>query len=64
MIMNKEDVFEVYKAAPQAKIIANHFETVNDACMFSREELKQFVKEKGINSNILIPNDGEEYTFE
>jgi len=62
MIMNKEDVFEVYKSAPQAKIIANHFETVN-ACMLSREELKQFVKEKGINSNVLIPNDGEEYTF-
>ncbi|WP_006520823.1 hypothetical protein [Desulfoscipio gibsoniae] len=60
--MNKKDVYEVYKAAPQAKIIANHFETVN-ACMLSREEFKQFVEEKGINSYVLVPDNGEKIHF-
>lgn len=62
MIMNKEDVYEVYRAAPYAKIIANHFETVN-ACMLSRKELRQFVEAKGMNSAVFVPEDGEEYIF-
>jgi hypothetical protein len=29
----------------------------------SREELKRFSNEKGIRSNVLVPDDGESYTF-
>ena len=29
----------------------------------SHEELKNFVNKKGISSNVLIPDDGEDYTF-
>jgi hypothetical protein len=29
----------------------------------SREELKNFSKEKGFSSHILVPEDGESYTF-
>ena len=60
--MGKEDVYEVHKAAPNAKIIASHMEAVNHFTL-SREELKSFVNEKGIFSNVLIPDDGEDYTF-
>lgn len=61
IIMGKEDAFEVCKVAPNSTVIASHMEAVNHATL-SRKELKEFAKEKQI-SNLLIPNDGEEYTF-
>lgn len=62
LVMGKDDVYEVYKAAPNAKIITVHMEAVNHWTL-SREELISFANEKGISSNILVPNDGETYTF-
>ncbi|MDT8862235.1 MBL fold metallo-hydrolase [Alkalihalobacillus sp. MEB130] len=62
LVMGKDDVYEVYKAAPKAKIISVHMEAVNHWTL-SREKLKSFANEKGISSNILVPNDGESYTF-
>ncbi|MED4030237.1 MBL fold metallo-hydrolase [Priestia megaterium] len=62
LIMGKEDVYEVHKAAPNAKIISVHMEAVNHWAL-SREELKNFSKEKGFSSHILVPEDGEFYTF-
>jgi hypothetical protein len=60
--MGKEDIYNVYKAAPEAKIISVHMEAVNHWTL-SREELKSFTNEKGISSDVLIPNDGEAYTY-
>lgn len=62
LIMGKEDVYEVHKAAPSAKIIAVHMEACNH-WRLSRKELTSFVYEKGISDNILIPDDGEAYKF-
>jgi L-ascorbate metabolism protein UlaG (beta-lactamase superfamily) len=62
LVMGKEDVYEVYKAAPEAKIIAVHMEAVNHWTL-SREELKNFAAEKGASSKVLIPDDGELYSF-
>ena len=62
LIMGKEDIYEVHKAAPNAKIISVHMEAVNHWAL-SREELKNFSKEKGFSSHILVPEDGEPYTF-
>ncbi|MGA5690645.1 MBL fold metallo-hydrolase [Cytobacillus pseudoceanisediminis] len=62
LIMGKDDVYEVYKAAPEAKIICVHMEAVNHWGL-SKEELKSFSKEKEIASDVLVPNDGESYTF-
>jgi L-ascorbate metabolism protein UlaG (beta-lactamase superfamily) len=62
LVMGKDDVYEVYKAAPDSKIIAVHMEAVNHWTL-SRGELKGFANEKGISSNILVPNDGESYSF-
>jgi L-ascorbate metabolism protein UlaG (beta-lactamase superfamily) len=61
LVMGKEDIHEVYKAAPNAKIIASHMEAVNHWTL-SRDELKRFINEKGI-SNVLVPADGESYSF-
>ena len=62
LVMSKEDVYEVYKAAPEAMIMAVHMEAVNHWGL-SREELKSFSNEKGITSNVIVPDDGDSYTF-
>ncbi|WP_431028081.1 MBL fold metallo-hydrolase [Lysinibacillus sp. LZ02] len=62
LVMGKDDIYEVYKAAPNAKIISVHMEAVNHWTL-SREELKSFIHEKEIYSNVLVPDDGESYTF-
>ena len=62
LVMDKEDVYEVYKASPNAKIISVHMEAVNHWTL-SREELKTYAIDKGISSNILVPEDGAIYSF-
>lgn len=62
LVMGKEDIYEVYKAAPDAKILSVHMEAVNHWTL-SRQELKSFINEKGISSNVLVPHDGESYSF-
>jgi hypothetical protein len=60
--MGKEDIYEVHMAAPDAKIVVVHMEAVNHWTL-SREELKTFLHEKGISSHVLVPDDGQSYTF-
>ncbi|MED4454954.1 MBL fold metallo-hydrolase [Metabacillus fastidiosus] len=62
LVMGKDDVYEVYKAAPNSKIMAVHMEAVNHWTL-SRKELRNFANEKGISPNVLIPKDGESYSF-
>ncbi|MGE0471299.1 MAG: MBL fold metallo-hydrolase [Nitrospira sp.] len=62
IIMGKEDVYEVYKAAPLATIIASHMGAVNHASL-SREDLRAFIVDHRMNSRVLVPEDGESYTF-
>ncbi|MCM3667225.1 MBL fold metallo-hydrolase [Mesobacillus subterraneus] len=62
LVMGIDDVYEVHKAAPNAKIIASHMEAVNHWTL-SRKELKEFIEEKGIFSSVFVPNDGESYSF-
>lgn len=62
LVMGKEDIYETHKAAPHAKIIVSHMEAVNHWSL-SREELKSFIHEKGMSSHVLVPEDGESYSF-
>ncbi|WP_373895209.1 MBL fold metallo-hydrolase [Virgibacillus natechei] len=62
LVMGKDDVYEVYKAAPNARIITVHMEAVNHWSL-SRDELRGFINEKGISSNVSVPEDGEAYSF-
>lgn len=62
IIMDKKDVYEVYKAASKATIIASHMESVNHA-MLSRKELREFLSEKGMTQRVLVPEDGESCVF-
>jgi L-ascorbate metabolism protein UlaG (beta-lactamase superfamily) len=62
LVMGKEDIYEVHRAAPLAQIISVHMEAVNHWTL-SRAELKSFIEDKGITSNVLVPNDGDSYSF-
>lgn len=62
IIMGKEDVYEAYKAAPLATIIASHMEAVNHATL-TRNDLRAFLLDQRMNSRVLVPNDGESYSF-
>lgn len=62
LVMGKDDVYQVVQHAPEAKIITVHMEAVNHWTL-SREELKNFIHEKGIRSNVFVPNDGDSYSF-
>jgi L-ascorbate metabolism protein UlaG (beta-lactamase superfamily) len=62
LIMGKDDIYEAYKAAPKATIIVSHMEAVNHYTL-SRGELRSFIEENGMTSNVLVPDDGEAYTF-
>lgn len=63
LVMGKDDIFKVHKAAPEATIVSVHMEAVNHWTL-SRADLKAFAQEKGIASQLLVPDDGESYTFE
>ncbi|SFF27039.1 MBL fold metallo-hydrolase [Nitrosomonas sp. Nm166] len=62
IIMDKQDVYEVFNAAPNATIIASHMESVNHATL-SRKELREFLSEKGMTQRVLVPEDGEAYNL-
>ncbi|PTK58292.1 hypothetical protein BUZ61_09955 [Staphylococcus nepalensis] len=62
LIMNEYDVYKVAKEAPNSKIIVVHMEAVTHWNL-SRNRLKQFVNEKGLEDQVLIPNDGDSYNM-
>ncbi|WP_394583712.1 MBL fold metallo-hydrolase [Cytobacillus firmus] len=62
LVMGKEDIYEVSKAAPDAKIISVHMEAVNHWTL-SKEELKNYSKDKGFSDQLLVPEGGESYSF-
>lgn len=62
IIMGKEDVLKTHKIAQKSVIIATHMEAVNHASL-TRDELKIFSKENGIEDFIFIPKDGESLEF-
>jgi len=62
LIMGKDDIYEVYKAALNAKIIVSHMEAVNHWTL-SRKDLRSFINEKGIAAHVFVPEDGEGYAF-
>lgn len=62
LVMGKEDILHVHQFAPEAIIISVHMEAVNHWTL-SRAELKQFAIKHEITDKLLIPEDGETYSF-
>lgn len=62
LIMSKEEIYEVSKTVPNAKLLATHMEAVNH-CMLSRSELRSYAEEKDFTNRLSIPADGETCEF-
>lgn len=62
LIMGKEDIHTVYKAAPKAMIMVCHMEAVNHYTL-TRAELKEFISQKNMTDRVLVPDDGESINF-
>lgn len=62
IIMGEEDVLRASKAAKDAKIVAVHMDAINHMSL-TREELRTYVKEQGIESRVDIPEDGASLEF-
>ena len=62
IIMNKEDVYRVFKAAPRATLIASHMDAVNHAAL-TRAELRDYSAKTGIIDRLLVPEDGKTLIF-
>lgn len=62
IIMGKDDVLHAYQAMPNATIVATHMDAINHMTL-SRKELRQHVKQHGIQDRVRIPADGEILKF-
>ena len=58
IIMGQDDVLRAAQTAPEAKIVAVHLDAVNHMAL-SRQALKAFVAEQGIEKAVSIPEDGQ-----
>lgn len=56
--MGIDDITNVFHAAPKAKIIVVHMDTINH-CLLTRSKLKTALESTGMLKKFLIPNDGE-----
>lgn len=62
LVMGKEDVQKTAAAAPNATILTSHMEAVNHWTL-SRQELRDFLHANGLEKQVLVPEDGETYSF-
>lgn len=62
IIMGEEDTLRATLAAPNATVVAVHMDAINH-CALSRDELRKYVKDQGIEDRVRIPSDGETLKF-
>lgn len=61
IIMGKQDVLNVCRAAPQAKLVTSHMEAINH-CTLSRADLRAFLVKHDLTQQVMVLEDGEEYS--
>lgn len=62
IIMSKDDVLRAAQVAPDATVVAVHMDAINHMTL-SRDELRDYVQQNGIEDRVLIPADGEILSF-
>lgn len=62
ILMGTKGLSEVAQAAPEAIIITSHLDAVNHARL-TRNDIKQFIAENNLSSQVRIPDDGEVYAL-
>lgn len=62
IIMGKDDVLHAVQSMPDATIIATHMDAINHMTL-SRKDLREHVRQHGIQDRVRIPADGEIVRF-
>ena len=62
LIMDQHDVLKVHEAAPSARLVISHMESVAHATV-TRSEMRAFAQKHGFIDSIVIPDDGETLSF-
>lgn len=62
LIMDDNDVNEVYKSCPNAKIIVSHMDNVAHASL-TRKTMRERLMQRDLWDKVLMPDDGEAYSF-
>lgn len=62
LIMDQSDVLNVHEAAPAAKLVISHIESVAHA-MVTRSEMREYARAHAFIDSIVIPDDGQTLTF-
>ena len=62
IIMGKDDVLRAYQLMPNATIVATHMDAINHMTL-SRKELKEHLRQHGIEDRVRVPADGEILKF-
>ncbi len=62
IIMSKDDVLHATQAVPDATVVTVHMDAINHMNL-SREQLRDFVEQNGIEDKVRIPADGEVVKF-
>ena len=62
IIMGKDDVLRAYQTMPNATIVATHMDAINHMTL-SRKELKEHIRQHGIEDRVRVPADDEILKF-
>lgn len=62
IIMSKDDVLRAYQATTDAAIVTTHMDAINHMTL-SREVLREYVGQNGLEDRVRVPADGETMTF-
>lgn len=62
IIMSKDDVLRAYQATTDAAIVTTHMDAINHMTL-SREMLREYVRQNGIEDRVRVPADGETMAF-
>jgi L-ascorbate metabolism protein UlaG (beta-lactamase superfamily) len=60
--MTVEGIYELCKLAPQTKVVAVHMDAINH-CIFTREQLRQCLKNTHLENQVSVPENGEKLNF-
>ena len=63
IIMGTADVAKAADIMPQSDIIAVHMDAINH-CTVSRQNMREFVRQKKLEEKVHVPNDGEVLVFD
>lgn len=62
MIMGARDTLRTLQVLPETTVVASHMEAINH-CLLTRQELREYTQQNGIEEKVLIPEDGDTLTF-